>query len=423
MAYSDDILSLSPANYWKFDVDSADSAGSSVPTNASVAFSGQPLSEDASSSIRFSSVSSRVSFADSTIIQSMGKKVLAGWFMTDNIQLPPKMIYSEGATDNVFHLVMAYGNNLMFEMGDLNNSVLAQVFGPVMQPNRAYHICAVYEGTAGANEVILYVDGVKQTLSQDAVPNSASATGRGQSAAFGLPNATNSIGRSSIICNCPVNMFLQNWAHWSNTTLSDTDVREILFEKGALPEITIESDTEANMQASVDSLSGTTRQDAPLCIRVEPVLGGGDFSLTFDNIKFNKLASIHVQYTGTDTLSIFNINGSDTSISSTPNGGTLNIIESVDVSLTILDAVDGSRVDSARVFLKSGAGGSLPENQTIINQLCDSNGELTFSFNYISDQPISGVVRKVGSENYSQGFVSSTITSNGLSQTVLLIPD
>jgi len=58
-------------------------------------------------------------------------------------------------------------------------------------------------------------------------------------------------------------------------------------------------------------------------LRTVAVSGGENFDLNADNIAFNSFASIHVQYTGTDTLTWTNSNSSNASIGSTPNRGTI----------------------------------------------------------------------------------------------------
>ena len=64
--------------------------------------------------------------------------------------------------------------------------------------------------------------------------------------------------------------------------------------------------------------------------------------LILDNITFDALCSIHIQYMGTDTLNVRNTNGSNASIGSTPNGGTINFINPA--TLTIEGVINGSEV-------------------------------------------------------------------------------
>ena len=94
----------------------------------------------------------------------------------------------------------------------------------------------------------------------------------------------------------------------SDADLTDTEIRETLFELGALAGTTISSGSESAMQTSLDALADTVRGNEPLNIRVEEVTGDGDLTLSADNITHDDLASIHVQYLGSGTLTWQNTN-------------------------------------------------------------------------------------------------------------------
>jgi len=101
-----------------------------------------------------------------------------------------------------------------------------------------------------------------------------------------------------------------------------------LFEKGATPTTIITN------QAGLDALADTVRANSALCIRVNVA---GDISLTADNVTFNELASIHVEYNGTGTLTWTNENGSNATIGSTPGGGTIVFKNPYTLTLTGLE--------------------------------------------------------------------------------------
>ena len=96
------------------------------------------------------------------------------------------------------------------------------------------------------------------------------------------------------------------------------------------------------MQSSLDAFQNTTRPNVPLAIRIEAVSGDGDLTLNVNNIVFDPLSSIHVQYMGTGTLTLVNIGSSNTSIKSTPNAGTVTIV--TPKVLTVTDLVANSEV-------------------------------------------------------------------------------
>jgi hypothetical protein len=218
------------------------------------------------------------------------------------------------------------------------------------------------------------------------------------------------------------------YAHWTSwdSAVSDTNIREKLFESGAEPTNTITSDTEANMQTALDAYADTTQGDVPCVFRVEKLTGLGDFELTFDNITFNGRESIQVQYTGPDTLTIVERNGTtfDTDkLSTLQSAGTITVVQDVVVTITVT-TVGGTPIQNARVLLEAAAGGDLAVGTDIATGLTDVNGQVTAQHRYTSDQPVTGRVRKASSSPYYKtGDISGTITTAGFSPTVLMIED
>jgi hypothetical protein len=218
----------------------------------------------------------------------------------------------------------------------------------------------------------------------------------------------------------------QHWAAWGSAPPTDTEIRETLFERGALADVTIATDTQANMQTAIDVYASTARADAPCCIEIEAVTGGGDFTLDLDNITFNELASIHIRYNGTaDTLTVRNTNGANASIGAAPFGGTLSIVTEQTLTVTVKDASSGGNIQNARVLLEADIGGPLTAGTAIIDKvLTNASGQATTTFDYSADQPVTGRARKgTVSPRYKTGVLSGTITSDGYSATLFLVPD
>lgn len=324
MAYSDDVIALSPNHYWSFDGSSSDSIGAANGVETSIS-SGAAIAEDAANSRFTNGTGDRISLPSTTTINNSAQsvKAMGGWFMLTSIQTPPKRIYGEGTQNPVFQFMCAYGNNVMFEVAGAG--FVQQIYGLALQPNRAYHLFGVFDGAN--NQIKFYIDGLEVALAEPAnkQPNTATLSVRGVGQ-FGDPSGASGVGGGSVLLNASQNGHLQHWASWDGSYPTDVQIRGILFEKGALPETIISSNSLTNMQAAVNALSGTSYTDKPLIIRVEALSGGGDMLLNFDNITFDDKSSIHVQYMGSDTLSIVNLNGSNTSIVSTPNGGNVNVI-------------------------------------------------------------------------------------------------
>lgn len=347
MAYRDDIAALGLQHHWPFDGDALDIIGSADGTQTGMA-AGPAISEDAAASRATNGTADRIALPTTTTINNsaQSRKIVAGWYSVTEIQPPPKRIYGEGTQNPLFQFMFAYGNNCMFEV--VVGGAAFQVFGPVLQPNRLYHLCGVFEGSGFADRVKFYVDGVEQTLAEpnDRQPGVATLGARGVGE-FGDPSGGSGVGGVTVTLNSAVNGYSQNWVAGDGLTLTDAEVRETLFEKGALPDLTISSGSEAAMQVALNAVASTVRPDAALCIRIEGLAGGGDLALSLDNVTFDPLASIHVQYTGVDTLTLTNTNGSDASIISTPNGGTVSLVNPAELTITPLIAGSEIRIFEA----------------------------------------------------------------------------
>lgn len=351
MAYRDDVATLNPSHAFYFDGNANDSIGSANGTNSGGIFSAPSLTEDATSFWRSNGTTDRITLPSTSTINSSAqtRKAVAGWFRTTDIQTPPKRIYGEGNNSTTFQFVMAYGNNVMFEVVEPSNFTI-QIYGPPLQPNRIYHLCAIFEGSGFGNVVRFYVDGVEQTLAEptNRQPGTPDLNSRGIGE-FADPAGTVGVGGDVVILNAPVNGDYQHWYFWDGAAalLSATDIREILFEKGVKSGTTIFSNTEAGMQSDLDIIAGSARIDQPLNLRIEAPTGDGDLTLTADNITHDPLASIHIQFMGTGTLTWVNSNGSNATIASTPNGGTIIFVNPATLSINSLIADSEVRVYEA----------------------------------------------------------------------------
>jgi len=429
MAYRDDIVALGADHHWDFDGDSNDQIGSVNGTNTSIVFTSSAIAEDATNCAETNALTDRISMPTTTNINNsaQNRKAVCGWFATTAIQRPPERIYGEGNETTSFAFIIGWGNNVIFEVDSASFTV--QVYSDTfLEPNRAYHLCMIFEGSDYADELRCYLDGVKQLTGQptDRSIGATTLAARGV-AEFGDPAGTVAIGGTVILLEACVNGQYNHWVTFdgANAVLTDTEVREELFEKGALPGTTITSGTQSAMQTSLDALADTARGNEPLNIRVNAVTGDGDLELNADNITHNALASIHVQYMGTGTLTWTNLNGSNASIGSTPNGGTIIFITTVTVTVHVLDSSTFTDVTDAQVLVEAASGGDLAEGTDILTGVTNSSGIVTTSsFGYTNDQPVKGRVRKgTTSPFYKTSVITGTITSAGLTVTVLVEPD
>jgi len=428
MAYRDDISALGADHHWDFDGDSLDQIGSVNGTDTSMVYSSAAIAEDATNCAETNAITDRVSIPTTTVINNsaQSRKAVAGWFMATAIQNPPKNIYGEGDASQAFRFILGWGNYVVFEVDD--PSFTLQIFGDVpLAVDRPYHLAMIFEGNGFGNEVRAYLDGVEQLNAEptDRQPDAATLTARSVPE-FGDPAGTVAVGGVAVILIAPIN---GKWNHWATfdgaeAVLTDTEVREELFEKGSLADDVLSSGTEAVMQTAIDAFADTLRPDYPTCIRVPANTGDTDFELVLDNVTFSPLASVHIQYTGTAELTIVNTNGANCSIVSTTGGGTVVIKERTSITFTALDAVTLSAISGARVYLEADTGGDIVAGTEIMNITTNGSGVATLTFDYTNDQNVVGRVRKASlSTYYKTAPLSGTITSTGLSQTVLVLPD
>lgn len=432
MAYSDDINALNPDHYWSFDGNSNDGVGSLNGTDTTVNFSNSALTKDATNCATMTANGSRISFASSTDLNGqMNRKCVAGWFSVNSIQPPPKRIYGEG-TDGIstplFQLVLAYGNTFMFEAIDPFgiSTYSCQVVGEnVAVANRIYHLCMIFEGDAFTNEIRFFIDGVRQTIEIPDPPTigTSDITSRGQ-AQLGDPSGASGVGGGTLLLQAADESSYQYWAAFSgaDAVLTETEIRETLFERGALADFTVSTNTEASMQSALNAIT-SSQGDSPCCIEIEAVSGGGDFTLTSDKV-FDDLASIHFRYNGTaDTLTIVNTTG-NASIGAAPFGGTLRIAERQTLTVTATDLRTGDPVQNARVYIEAAAGGDLAAGTEIMNELTNVSGIATVTFDYVVDQPIVGRVRQgTTAPYYETGTIAGPLSAEALDAVILLVED
>ena len=422
MAYSTDISNLNPNHHWKFDGDSTDSIGTANGTDTTIIYTDSAITEDATNCMTTDAVGDRVSIPTTTDINNSAqtRKAVGGWFVITAIQDPPRSIYGEGDATQSFRFVLGWGNNVIFEVNDPNFNI--QIFGDTyLELNRPYHLCMIFEGNGYGNELRAYLDGVEQLSAEpsDRQPDSATLTARSVPE-FGDPAGTVAVGGTAVTLTGSVNGKYNHWfsIDGADAVLTDTEVREELFEKGALPYITISSDTESNMQTAVSAYDSTDIGNKTLCIRIEDVSGGGDLSLWSEDLTFDPLASIHIQWMGTGTLEWDNIGTSNATIFSTPNGGDVTISYKNSITITVKDVDTGSVIQGARVLLRNESWDS-----TIINDITDVNGEVTTDYYYLEDLELTGRVRKATYPYYKTSKIIINATNKDFDITVLMVKD
>lgn len=345
MAYRDDIIALGANHLWPCSGDLTDIVGSLNYTNSGGVLTGPQLCEDTTASYVTNGTADTATAASDPSVQDVTVDYCyALWFQTNAIQQPPCRVFGDGGQTVNNSFFLGFGNSIVCE-ADMDPDVVQVGSDTAIAANRPYHLCLVVrDAGGGSSELEFYLDGVSQGT---AVVADVSSAARGGFRLGGVTNANSySIGGSAFQLVSPVN---GNYAMISTLVGANVptaaEIRAELFEKGALADLTIATAAPAAMQTAIDAIASSVRPNAPVCIRVEDVSGGGDLALTFDNVTFDPLASVHIQWMGTGTLTLTNTNGADASIVSTPNGGTVTIVNPA--QLTVSPLIAGTEV---RVF-------------------------------------------------------------------------
>lgn len=351
-------MTNSPDHFHTFDNTYADSAGSlaanSQASTGTQGFFTDPLTRGRTHSWGVTGNASRIEMTDSqftNVTNTHRRRFIGGWFKFPSTPLDPKGIWEEGGNVNNIYIVIGFGGKILCNVADSSNGFKLQAFSDfLLNPNRVYHIGLLFDGDLGCR---CYIDGVLQSGFDGAAPISNQATHSGDYA-YGQPDGTLDTGGTDIQYPSFDGSRYNDWATWSNSGSDippETDIRVEIFEKGALPDVEILSDTPANMQLAINALSGSSYPDSTMAIKINKPNGSSNLDLDFDNITFGDRTSIQVQWMGTSgsTLTIKNLNGSnfDTTKGSAPYGGTIAVINPATLTLTGIENPSEVRVYEA----------------------------------------------------------------------------
>ena len=142
----------------------------------------------------------------------------------------------------------------------------------------------------------------------------------------------------------------------------------------------------------------------------------GDYTL--DAVKFTG-NTYDIENTTTGTINVNCVNGSNPTTTYNPNGGTTNIINTVYVTIKVVDN-NLNPVQGAGVWVYN-----IDDGVVILNTTTDSNGIAQTTVNYTGDKSLEIHVRKSTppGTRYIPVTTYGTLTSSGFSTTVTLYPD
>lgn len=370
----------SPDHYHTFNNIYADEVGglaaNSQASSGTQGFFAEPLSRGRTHSWGPTGTASRIEMSDSgftNVNNTHRRRFIGGFFRFPEVPLDPKGIWEEGGNVNNIYMVIGFGGKLLCNVADSSNGFKLQAFSDfLLIPNRTYHIGILFDGDLGCR---CYIDGVEQPGFDGAAPLSDQATHSGDWS-YAAPDGSLDTGGTDITFPSFSGTRYNDWATWSDTgndVPTASVIRTELVEKGAREVVTITSDTPANMQVAVDTLTGTFYEDTQLAIRIEKPIGSSDLSLDLDNITFGDRTSIQVIWMGTSgqTLTLTNRNGSNAEAAkcSTAYGGNITIVNPATLSLTGIQ--DGTEI---RVY-EAGTATEIAGEETVTGGLFSASIE------------------------------------------------
>lgn len=382
--YQEAVEGITPAasHHWMFQNSYDDEIGTATANNSS---GGTPTFSSSvklakgdthSLEIGTSDYISPADQADMNVTVTANRRYIGGWIQLNGISQILSVLYEEGAQVNNIAFLNGFGNNLMIQVADTGDHYLQLYMDRPLTPNRPYHVLLEFNASGYKSGVCsAWLDGVKQARSNNNGWDVSHMDTHSGNISWGHEGTEQlQVGDSDTTDNVDITFASPNvcnyahWLNWTNETLDDDDIREILFEKGAIAEETIDSDTEANMQTDIDTHSDTLFTDSPCSIEIEALTGGGgNFELTLDNITFEDRVSMQIRYLGVDTLTLVKENGTvlDTDKLGAPYGGTITVINAPAVTITCRKASDGTAIQSARVLVTADSGGDLPYQDSV----------------------------------------------------------
>ena len=374
-SYSDVVINLTggtPDHWWKLqnDFDDDGYSADNRPMTQSVVgtheFDTSPeLVRGETYALRFDSNtdSRRISDVDDMNSQTQTARSFGTWICFNTIQKSLNCFYNEGGSVNNLAFIMGVGNKLLAQFADTGDDNVHVYSDFALDINRPYFIVFAFD-YGGDQEFKFWIDAIKQSADNGNPLTSTNLDAHVGDVVFGKPETNLEVFGTDITFDGNEYMWS---AHWFSFTreLSQAELTE-LFEKGAPAKYTIESDTEANMQSDIDALADTEIENYPIGILFDKCTAG-DFEIEFDNITFDSRCTCEIAYHGTGILTIVKTNGTeiDTDKISTPYGGTVNIVESLPVKLTALNATTQATIQGARVLMLADSGGDLPYEDSV----------------------------------------------------------
>jgi hypothetical protein len=391
LPYNQLVVSLSPDHYWRLN-NTYDDTGVTGPTRNMTSgvvgtwtFNTQEIVDGNTHSLNYGSVTDRREIADSpnmNITITSDERTLSFWLQLDEIQHDLASIWKEGGGVQNLAFLVGYGNELLFQGADNpGNAINAQCWSSFkLATGRPYHICGRYSLDEATPELRLYIDGVEQPDSGGNPLGAGTFDSHSGDVTWGDPDTNLETGGTDIAYAGMNDCQISDFATWSDNSAGTnagaldktTEIRDILYRRGAIPDDTLVGATESALQTNLETLN-EIRGDWPLSLRVPPLSTPGDFELTLQDSSgnpwvFNDRITSHVEFRGVDTLTLINPVGGnlDSAKCWSEAGGTITVVNEVEVQVTTRSAVDLSIItEETRVLVLADTGGDLPFEDSI----------------------------------------------------------
>jgi len=385
--YTSVVLTTNPDHYWRLNNVYSDT-GITGPVRdmtsqvvGTFSFLTTQISEDSTHCLQVNSVTQRREIVDSAnmnVTITSSERTLSCWIQLGGIQKSFGTIWKEGGGVQNLAFMVGMGNVLLAQMADtpgLPGNV--QAWSDIkLTPNRPYHICMRYSLSEPTREFRLYLDGEEQTETNGNPMGTGTFNTHSGDVVWFDSDTNLETGGVDVAYAGQENLLINHFGTWSDNSTGPnagaldkvTEIRDILFRRGANPKYTISQNTQTAMQTDLDTqLASTVVPDWPLGIRIEPPTGGGDLELIADNITFDSRTTMQIEWRGTGTLTWVNKNGSATTASKlyASRGSTITVVEAVPVKVTVKDINTKALLQNARVLVYADTGGPLPSGDSV----------------------------------------------------------
>ena len=349
VSYNEIISNLNPDHHWPLNNNYDEIANGLNMTsliNGTQSFSTDVISEGTTHS--WLSQGGKRACANSNAMNNtaLTNRLMGGWIQINTVSKPLTCIYEEGGGVNNLAFFLGMGNKLIAQFADTSDDNVQAFSDFALEVGRPYHILFRFSYTDIVKEFTLYIDGVKQQVTSGNPLTATDLDAHSGGITFGGTGGNLEVAGTDVNFVSQINTNFSNWLTFSRS-ISEAEIYP-LFSRGAVPNVTFGVATQASLQASADSFSGALFNNVTaLALRLAGVTGGGDVTITFNDIFLPEGVSLFLEWRGIGELTIINkgtSNFRNDKCIVTSNSGSINIIDAPVLSLTGLQTNSEIRI-------------------------------------------------------------------------------